>query len=257
MHRILAHWSTYLMAALAAAACTDGPVSAPAPSSTPHLAASAGLHAGGVPFSCIILRGNSADAAWAARRITLYYPGSEISARGHTVAYRFRGTTAAGEVVVAAFCTVPYTESALRRVDRRFGLKHGGGADQFAAREDLIETQGCVSDGMCVIDPIVVIAPPVEESNEEESGAGGGGASDDESSGGSGGGSGGDTCGYTNSQVIVEDPDCHGPEYPTPDEEADATSCPATLSGKVITALITVAGPRVPFRRPHDPDRRS
>jgi hypothetical protein len=60
---------------------------------------------------------------------------------------------------------VPYTEAALRRVDRYLGVEKGGGADQFRARQGMITTQGCVTDGMCVLDPLVVVAPPPEPSD--------------------------------------------------------------------------------------------
>jgi hypothetical protein len=68
-----------------------------------------------------------------------------------------------GRVAYAARCTVPYSEAALRRVDRHFGMERGGGADQFAVREGMLTTQTCVEDestGKCLFDPLVVTAPP-------------------------------------------------------------------------------------------------
>ena len=132
------------------------------------------------------------------------------------MAYRFRGTTPTGEVVVAAFCTVPYTGAALRRVDRRFGVERGGGADQYAAREGGIRPQGCVTDGMCVLEPIVVTAPVAPHVNPDDACSR---YPDECSSGGGGGDGSGET-----------------PEYPTQEEEGDARSCPQELVGKVITA---------------------
>jgi hypothetical protein len=63
---------------------------------------------------------------------------------------------------------VPYSEVALRRVDRHFGVERGGGADQFVVRQGMLTTQTCVEDentGLCVFDPLVVTAPPKENSD--------------------------------------------------------------------------------------------
>jgi hypothetical protein len=63
---------------------------------------------------------------------------------------------------------VPYSEAALRRVDRHFGVELGGGADQFVIREGMLTTQTCVEDentGLCVFDPLVITAPPREDSD--------------------------------------------------------------------------------------------
>lgn len=238
MHCHLTRWAVLAATALASTACVEGPL-APAVASYDSIsAAAAGRHLGQLPLPCVVLRKNSTDAGWSNRSTAIYYPLAEIAAGNRTVQYRFRGTSHSGEVVFAAYCTVPYTAAALRRADRRFQVVHGGGADQFAARAELIMTQGCVWDGMCVLDPIVVIAPPPDEDEDDDGGDSGGGGG-----GGAGGGQGGDgTCAESYPQLVVEDPDCGSPEYPTEEEEADARSCPQRLVGKVITALIPVAG---------------
>ena len=142
----------------AAAACGDAPLGPPLSPTGPDLSASSGRHLGQTPHPCAVVRKSSTDGSWSTRNTSVLYPEPELGG-GRTVAYRFRGTTPTGEVVVAAFCTVPYTGAALRRVDRRFGVERGGGADQYAAREGGIRPQGCVTDGMCVLEPIVVTAP--------------------------------------------------------------------------------------------------
>jgi hypothetical protein len=173
-----------------------------------------------------MLRKSPTDGTGSNRPLSIYYPQPELGG-GRTVSYRFRGTTPSGEVVAAAFCTVPYTEAALRRVDRRLGVERGGGADQYAAREGGITTQGCVTEGMCVLQPIVVIAPIAPDGDPDDVCS----RYPDECSSGGGGGDGG-----------------NGGEYPTPEEEEDARSCPQELVGKVITALVPVAGRNHEFR---------
>lgn len=228
-------WAALAPLALAAA-CADTPVS---PTLTPPqsvIATTKVPHLGETPMSCTVLRKSPIGTTWTKRSRTIYYPRGEVAAGNRTVPYTLRGTLASGEVVFAAFCTVPYTAAALRRADRQFQVTHGGGADQFAEREGQITTQGCVSEGLCVLEPIVVVAPPPGGDSDDEEvpisdGTGGGGGGD---GGGGGGGSGGDsTCAESDTQLIPDNPDC---------EEEDSRNCPSLIAGRVIVALIPVAG---------------
>jgi len=84
------------------------------------------------------------------------------------VRYLFLQIAPDGGLAHAASCTVPYSEAALRRVDRHFGVERSGGADQFVVRQGMLTTQSCVVDentNACVFDPLVVTAPPRENSD--------------------------------------------------------------------------------------------
>ena len=116
-----------------------------------------GLYVGQTPFYCTFYSYTSAPAADGLfRRDTLFFPRAELNGAGRTVRYDFREFLPNGRPNATTSCSVPYTEAALRRVDRHFGVRSGGGADQFIARESAITVQGCVTDGICLLDPIIV-----------------------------------------------------------------------------------------------------
>lgn len=149
------------------AACQDVPtaiVSAPR-SERPRLS-SDGQHLGQVPFFCTLGRRTPAAlTGWEMRRVTLFFPRAELDGAGRTVSYRYWLADPDGRPLSAAECVVPYTTAAARRVDRYFGVEKDGGAEQMAARERSIMTETCISDGMCVLNPLVVVAPPPEPSD--------------------------------------------------------------------------------------------
>lgn len=215
-----------------ATACEDLPTgSVPTPTHSTNTAhTSAGLRLGETPSYCAVSRrAPSTASGWQTRPDTIFFPRSEVDAAGRKVRYDYRQSLSDGRNLVFGTCIVPYTEAALRRVDREFGVRSGGGAEQFKTRQERITVQGCVSDGgVCPLEPIYVNPPPVEPSD-----GGGTPEPDGHAPGGStGSGTGGTPAG----------------EEPTPEEEADAATCPSILSGKVITALITVAGRTHEFR---------
>ena len=152
-------------------ACQDLPTAVvPAPSAPPAPALNAGgLHLGQSPLVCMLGRPAPAPATgWQTRRDTIFIPRSEYDARGPMVRYIFWRLALGGGIAHTATCTVPYSEAALRRVDRHFGVERGGGADQFVVRQGMLTTQSCVEDentGLCVFDPLVVTAPPRENSD--------------------------------------------------------------------------------------------
>lgn len=125
-----------------------------------------GLYLGQWPLVCVLGRPAPAPAiGWQTRRDTIFLPRSEYDERGATVRYVFRRLAPNGGVAHAAICTVPYTEGALRGVDRHFGVREGGGADQYRTRQRMVTIQGCVVDENvgCVMDPLLVTAPPKQE----------------------------------------------------------------------------------------------
>lgn len=158
---------------LALTACRDLPTAvappAPARSAEARAALERGLHLGQSPLVCVLGRPAPAPATgWQTRRDTIFLPRSEYDARGPMVRYFFWRLAPGGGIAHTASCTVPYSEAALRRVDRHFGVERGGGADQFVVRQEMLTTQSCVEDentNACVFDPLVVTAPPREDSD--------------------------------------------------------------------------------------------
>ncbi len=187
--------SRVLCAALVVlSACHDLPTAVvTAPRDPSHATTSAGQHLGEVPFYCVQGK-RAAEGRWQTRLDTLFFPRAEL-AGGRTVSYQYRLSTSDGKLLSAADCVVPYTEAALRRLDRFFRVQKGGGAEQYQERQGMITTQDCVTNEEtgCFIDPLVVVAPPPEippcdacnyypGGNTDGGGDGGGGTS-----GGSGG----------------------------------------------------------------------
>lgn len=155
---------TVSAALLTLSACHDLPTAVtpttPAPGTAVRSSAG-GLHLGRSPLVCSLGRPAPAPATgWQTRRDTIFVPKSEYDERGRMVRYTLLQMAQGGAVAYTASCTVPYTEGALRRVDRHFGVEKGGGADQFVARQEIVTVQGCVSDGACAIEGLVVTAPP-------------------------------------------------------------------------------------------------
>jgi hypothetical protein len=155
MHRklILARGGSATLLALTACHDLPTPVSPdiPAPGATAASAAG-GLHLGQSPLVCTLARPTPATANWEIRRDSVFVPRSEYDVHGRMVPYTLFQTAPGGGLAYTADCVVPYTEAALRRVDRHFRASKGGGADQFAARQDMVTIQGCVGDGLCPIE---------------------------------------------------------------------------------------------------------
>jgi hypothetical protein len=231
------------------AACQDVPtIPTHAAPPSPYAANSgvAGLHFEELRVACPSMWRAPAPASdWRKQRDTLSFPRAELDRDGRTVRYRYRRTTTTGDLEAVGECLAPYSASALRRMDRHFGVKRGGGAEQFAVRQGTVTTQGCVTDGMCELEPIIVEAPPME--TPEVDACDFDPATCGDGTGGSriGGSSGGNPsmCQY---RTVHESGTCQ--DILAAEEEADAFSCPANLVGKVITALIAVAGRNHEFR---------
>jgi hypothetical protein len=186
-----------LAAIVVSAACQDVPTTSRAVADVP-VAVARGLHSGQVPFTCALrLRAkHPGGSPYMSRQNTYYFPRSEINEGGQLVQYSLRQVARDGGVVFIATCMVPYTESALRRLDRHFGISTGGGAEQFVSRQGIISTQGCVSsEEGCVLEPInVTVEQPTDDYDPCDydpvwcSGWGGsGGYGGDDANGGSGG----------------------------------------------------------------------
>jgi hypothetical protein len=85
-----------------------------------------------VRLSCVLARRDPmSPARLQTRTDSIAFSRGDLDPQGRTAIYRFRRMTAKGALAFAAECEVPYTEQALHRVDQRFGVRAGGGADQF------------------------------------------------------------------------------------------------------------------------------
>lgn len=144
------------------AACHDVPTAA-RPAAPVSLSSATGGPRSGEVFYCV--RGRQAPEAaygWRSWVDTLYFPRPEIGERGQRVQYRYRVASTDGKLIFGADCDVPYTEGAMRRLDRYFRVQSNGGADQYRARQEMVTLQGCVTDGICPLEPIIVAPPPVQ-----------------------------------------------------------------------------------------------
>jgi hypothetical protein len=187
---------------LALTACQDLPTAGAPETTAPGASASLnqGQHAGQVPFYC--MQGRAAPSGWQTRRLAVFIPRGELDKAGRTVRYEYRRSFQDGSRFASASCIVPYTEGALRRLDRAFDVRENGGADQYRVRDGMITTQ-CVQDDVsgCPLEPIFVKPPPVQPvtnpddvctryPGECDDNDGGDGGDDWENDGGSGDGGG-------------------------------------------------------------------
>lgn len=146
-------------------ACQDIPTSGlTPPGASPAKYADAnpvGLHLGEVPYYCVSVQGaTTGTAGWQTRVDTIFFPRAEVQERDQTVRFHYIKSYTDATRFLARDCVVPYTEAALRRLDRYLGLRTAGGADQYRARQEQITVQGCVEEGMCLLEPIYVLPPP-------------------------------------------------------------------------------------------------
>jgi len=149
------------------AACQDLPTSVVTrePAGLRQLS-SAGRHIGEVRFYCVEgRRSRTAATGWETRVDTLFFPRAELDGAGRHVLYHYRQSSAGGKPLSAADCVVPYTEAALRRVDRFFLIRDGGGAEQFKTRQGMVTIlSDCTNrqDSQCLLEPVTVVAPPAQ-----------------------------------------------------------------------------------------------
>ncbi len=152
------------------AACQDQPLGPSSPVIEPARLAqtsdqsTGGLHAGEVPFVCVLSR-PKADGkfGWESRRQTIYFPRPEVARDGRTIPYAYVVANSAGWER-AAYCVIPQTEAAVRRMDRFFRTDRTNvQRSEYGGNSGGISAMGCVDDGACTIEGITVTAPPSEE----------------------------------------------------------------------------------------------
>lgn len=141
----------------AAWACQDstGPAAAPGDGAAPRLGQTFAYH-------CSVAA--TTPAGVQEGLVPLHFPAEARSADGSTMDYRYRRQTPSGATTYSADCVIPRTMSAVEMMNRRFRVP----ADQRSPRgrnPDGAEftTQGCVREGECALEPIVVVGAPGDE----------------------------------------------------------------------------------------------
>lgn len=152
-----------------------------------------------------------------------------MNARNATHRYRYRLLDESGRIIRVANCVIPRTDEAVRMMNHRFGLP--------AAQSDA-QIQGCVSDGECVLAPIIAIG-------------GGGGAGGGFTGGGGGGTGGGSTgpgecmTGFGGYDLVQGCPG--GGDYPDPgqpyswDDGTGRPACERNANRNCVTRQLTQA----------------
>jgi len=89
--------------------------------------------------------------------LRLRVPARMHAADGSTRLLQFRLEAPGSEPLVAGSCRIPNTPEAAAYVTKRLRLDRG--RYERADGENGVSVQGCVTDGTCLLDPIVVIVP--------------------------------------------------------------------------------------------------
>jgi len=122
----------------------------------------------------------------------LHFPAEVHAADGSTMEYRYRRQTPSRALTYSADCVIPRTMPALEMMNRRFQVPPELGAPRGRNREGgEFTTQGCVDEGECFLETIVVVAPAPPATCDRYCGGGSGMPGTDTGSGGWTGGAGG------------------------------------------------------------------
>ena len=229
-----------LAAALFFAACADSPTSPPA--SGAALSASGprtpGAAADDVTAVCATSQATPrGEHPYAYGRLALRLPGSMRAGDGGTRSYRYEGYAEGARLVAVAVCDVPDTPAAVQHLERLFGVQRrgsgsGGGGwdgpallgDETVVKLDAFNGYACQYGGEYPhCDPAPLPTGTLGKLDQ-------------------------DICQYWE--------DCGGGDYtpagggsdPEPAPEEDASRCPDQLFGRVVTALIPVAGRNHEFK---------
>lgn len=206
LRRLASRALTLPALALAAWACQDttGPAVGPDDGAAPRLGQASAYHcstAFATPQG--VQRG----------QFPLHFPPEALAADGSTIPYLYRHQTPSGVLTYSADCVIPRTVSAVEMMNRRFQVPPELGAPRGRSRDGGEFTiQGCVEEGACELEPIVVVAPAPPSICSIYCGGGGGpGGSPGWDGGSSGGGGGGDSDPSGGGNTAGDDTnfDCH------------------------------------------------
>jgi hypothetical protein len=142
---------------LLAAACQDI-------STMPNVELGAALERGAasgtglVSFPCTVSRRTpEGPYRYAYERGRIGFPQPAVHDAGATTTYSFVVQGNDAQPLYVAKCVIPSTLAAVRHMDRVFGVRREGSGSSAADRGDL-QPMGCVIDGVCLLEPIVVYA---------------------------------------------------------------------------------------------------
>jgi hypothetical protein len=157
------------------------------PAATPLLsAANAGSSSPYACFTSIVVQGKAYPYEY--HRFALEFPQGIVAAsHGSTMMYRHRVVDTEGRILRLANCAIPRNTGAFEMMNQRFEVPPELRKPKWRSRNGQEFTiEGCVSDGHCELDAIVVVAPS-SPSNCETAGCPGytGGSTTSGTSGGS------------------------------------------------------------------------
>lgn len=139
-----------LAALIALSACQDGPT-LPYDSPVGPSAARSGGGGGGPgesEYQCYTSVATPAGPhVYAYKRVPLRFPATALHSQNATHRYRYRSVAPNGVVIRAANCVIPRTPRAIEAMNRRFGV----------SADDQMQIQGCVRDGLCTLEPVIVV----------------------------------------------------------------------------------------------------
>jgi|GEM_PF-2361015 len=123
------------------------------------------------PFACFTsISVTGKPYSYEYNRIPLDFEnGVIVAAKGFTMTYRHRVIDTEGKILRLANCKIPRAMAAIQAMNQRFQVPpHLAAPKGRTASGDEVSTQGCVSDGHCEIDGIVVVGTRPQSSQPQE-----------------------------------------------------------------------------------------
>lgn len=166
----LLRWLSIVVAGSVLAACHDVGTFPDVEKSAPATAAAyegGSRDPGAVEYVCnVSVATPGGRYAYRYGRMPLQFPQSAMHPANATHRYRYRVVNGNGKALRVASCVVPRTDEAVEIMNRRFEVPDETGDAQV---------QGCVSEGVCTLDPIIIIGGGGSSGGGWGSGGGGGG----------------------------------------------------------------------------------
>ena len=146
-----------MLVLFAAAGCTDSPTASTAVADAPARRASVLGGTTGTPYPCLkSVRASGGSYRYRYGSMDLHFPAPTLSSTGATVEYRYRAESVDGDTLVMINCRIPATPAAIQYTNRRFGISEGR-LRIVPDRAGVVSTAGCVEDGLCHMEALVVV----------------------------------------------------------------------------------------------------
>lgn len=171
MHPHIHRWITVIAASVALSACQDAPTLPHDAESRPNAIRSTivGGPSGAVDYQCYTsVATPSGPNAYAYKRVPLRFSTDGLHPRNATHRYSYRMVAPNGKTLRAANCVIPRSVRAIEAMNRRFGVSD----------DDPMQIQGCVTDGICTLEPVIVVGDGGGSGTGGTGGSGGGGIMD-------------------------------------------------------------------------------